>query len=433
MKKDLLQSLKIIILGLVFCFGTSYLFAAWINPPANPPSSNIDAPINIGTGEQAKGTGDKVAGSLLNINGVLSSNSLVVFGPATVSGSVKVISLADAGAFTWSTGERSICVDALGVLVACPPLTFPTVVTSTAFGVSNTSAKSGGDVTSEGGPGSVVTERGVVWNTGATLPTISTSSKTVDGSGAGVFTSIMSPLISSTTYNMRAYATTNANVTVYGENKIFSTTATPTTLPTIATVAPSNITGNTASSGGTITAGSASITIIEKGLQISSDNGFTFNNMPFLGGTGTTSFVTNLTGLTVNTSYTVKAYMITNNSGTIYGLPITFTTIGGATCGGYNYNNYCWYMASAGQSCSTFCASKGGCNTTDWNDTSSCTIMKNFFPKSNSCQMGPSYTNYFPAVWIYGSGDGGWVRYSTVPQNCSVSNGQYQRLCACLQ
>lgn len=432
MKKDLLQSLKIIVLGLVFSFGTSYLFAAWINPPANPPSSNIDAPINASAGEQSKGIGDKVTGSLLNINGVLSSNSLAVFGPATVSGSLKVNSLADAGSFTFSTGERNICVDATGLLVACPPMTYPIVITSTAFGVSTTSAKSGGEVTSEGGTGSIVTARGVVWNSGATLPTLPTTNKTVDGSGAGIFTSLITGLSPSTTYNLRAYATSNANLTVYGENKMFTTTATPITLPTVTTVTPSNITGNTASSGGTVTAGSG-VNIIEKGLQLSSDGGLTFTNIPFLGGTGSSSYVTNLSGLTVNTNYTVKAYLITNNSGAIYGSTIAFTTIGGATCGGYNYNNYCWYMASAGQSCSTFCALKGGCNTTDWNDTSSCTIMKHFFPTNNSCQMGPSYTNYFPAIWIFGSGDGGWVRYSTVAQSCSVSNSQYKRLCACLE
>lgn len=431
MKKDLLQSLKIIILGLILCFGTSYLFAGWINPPANPPSSNIDAPINASAGEQAKGGGEKVSGSLLNINGVLSSNSLAVFGPATVSGGLQVNSLADSNPSAL-TGERNICVDADGLLITCPALAYPIVITSSVIGISTTSAKSGGEVTSEGSTGSTVTARGVVWNTGATFPSLPTTNKTVDGAGAGIFTSLISGLSPNTTYNLRAYATSNSNVTVYGENKIFTTTATPITLPVITTVTPTNITGNTASSGGTIVAG-VGVSSIEKGLQLSSDNGLTFVNIPALGGTNSTSFVTNLTGLTVNTNYVVKAYMITNNSGTLYGSPITFTTIGGATCGGYNYNNYCWYMASAGQSCNTFCSSKGGCNTTNWNDTSSCTIMKHFFPSSTSCQMGPSYTNYFPAIWIYGSGDGGWVRYSTVTQDCSVSNGQYKRLCACLE
>ena len=49
-----------------------------------------------------------------------------------------------------------------------------------------------------------------------------TNSKTIDGSGEGVFVSAITPLIGGTTYHVRAYAT-NINGTSYGDDVIFTT------------------------------------------------------------------------------------------------------------------------------------------------------------------------------------------------------------------
>jgi uncharacterized protein (TIGR02145 family) len=94
--------------------------------------------------------------------------------------------------------------------------TIPTVSTTNYSTISADSAKGGGNVTSDGG--SPVTARGVVWSTSPN-PTISLSTKTIDGSGLGTFSSIISGLTSitdSTSYYVRAYAT-NINGTAYGE------------------------------------------------------------------------------------------------------------------------------------------------------------------------------------------------------------------------
>ena len=94
---------------------------------------------------------------------------------------------------------------------------FPTVTTSEVTNIGNTTAECGGVVT-EGDL--AVMARGVCWNT-TDNPTID-DSHTVDGGGAGAFTSTITGLTGSTTYYVRAYATSSAG-TVYGETKTFET------------------------------------------------------------------------------------------------------------------------------------------------------------------------------------------------------------------
>jgi len=95
-----------------------------------------------------------------------------------------------------------------------------TVTTDTAASISETTAISGGNITSDGG--STVTARGVCWNTSPD-PTTS-DNKTVDGSGFGNFVSNLSGLTSGTTYYLRAYATNNVG-TAYGNQVSFTTSA----------------------------------------------------------------------------------------------------------------------------------------------------------------------------------------------------------------
>ena len=54
--KNITQSLKLIILALALSIGISYV-SAWTAPTATPPSSNVAAPINVGSTAQTK-TGD---------------------------------------------------------------------------------------------------------------------------------------------------------------------------------------------------------------------------------------------------------------------------------------------------------------------------------------------------------------------------------------
>jgi uncharacterized protein (TIGR02145 family) len=94
----------------------------------------------------------------------------------------------------------------------------PVLSTTAITDITQTTAKSGGNITSDGG--ATVTVRGVCWSTNQT-PTIS-DNKTTDGTGAGNFVSSISGLTANTTYYVRAYAT-NSNGTAYGSVMSFTT------------------------------------------------------------------------------------------------------------------------------------------------------------------------------------------------------------------
>ena len=94
----------------------------------------------------------------------------------------------------------------------------PVLTTTTITSISQTTATSGGNISSDGG--APVTARGVCWSTSAN-PTIA-DSKTTDGTGTGVFTSSLTSLTNSTTYFVRAYATNSAGI-AYGNEISFKT------------------------------------------------------------------------------------------------------------------------------------------------------------------------------------------------------------------
>lgn len=94
----------------------------------------------------------------------------------------------------------------------------PDITTSIVTDISYTTAASGGNVTNDGG--APVTSRGVCWDTSYN-PTIE-NSKTIEGSGSGLFTSNISQLVQNTFYYLRAYAINSAG-TAYGNQENFTT------------------------------------------------------------------------------------------------------------------------------------------------------------------------------------------------------------------
>lgn len=96
------------------------------------------------------------------------------------------------------------------------------------------------------------------------------------------------------------------------------------TIPELTTVTVSEITVNTAISGGTIiTDGGEDIT--EKGVCWNSSTLPTISDYRTTDGNGTADFTSTLTGLTEGTTYYLRAYA-TNSVGTAYGNEVTFTT-----------------------------------------------------------------------------------------------------------
>jgi hypothetical protein len=171
--------------------------------------------------------------------------------------------------------------------------------------------------------GTPVTAKGVCWGTDVN-PLVG-GSCTNDGEGFGEFTSRLTNLIPETSYYVRAYAT-NADSTIYGEQLEFTTRD---GLIELTTGAASSITAITATVGGQISGdGGADITV--KGVVWSTDQSPTLqtNNGITTEGAGTGAFTSHITGLTLETTYYVRAYATNDVSGTNYGNQVEFTTTG---------------------------------------------------------------------------------------------------------
>ena len=195
----------------------------------------------------------------------------------------------------------------------------PVVTTSDVTDVTQNAAVSGGNVTDDGG--SSVTARGVCWSTSQN-PTVS-DNHTTDGNGTGIFTSNITNLTANTTYYVRAYAT-NEKGTSYGEQKSF-TTLQNIELPTVTTADVTDITQNTAMSGGNVT-DDGGATVTARGVCWSKDPNPTIDNSFISNGSGIGGFIIEISGLTSATTYYVRAYA-TNEKGTSYGEQKSFTTL----------------------------------------------------------------------------------------------------------
>ena len=96
-----------------------------------------------------------------------------------------------------------------------PTPQFPVVTTDEVRNITQTTATSGGNVTSQGT--TAVTARGVCWSTSQSPTTA--NNHTRDGNGTGNFSSSITGLTANSTYYVRAYAT-NSVGTAYG-NQVF--------------------------------------------------------------------------------------------------------------------------------------------------------------------------------------------------------------------
>lgn len=195
----------------------------------------------------------------------------------------------------------------------------PTVVTVSVSEVTETTAVTGGNVTSDGG--GEVSARGVCWST-SQEPTVE-GNHTTDGTGVGEFVSNLTDLTDNTTYYVRAYAT-NEQGTSYGEQMSF-TTVKHIDVPEVATVEPAEITSTSAVTGGNVISdGGAEVTA--KGVCWNTSQNPTISDSFSTDGIGLGEYISIINGLTINTTYYVRAYA-TNAAGTAYGEEFSFTTL----------------------------------------------------------------------------------------------------------
>jgi hypothetical protein len=193
-----------------------------------------------------------------------------------------------------------------------------TLNTSVATSITAISATIGGSVPNDGG--SAITERGFCISKSQN-PTI--TNKISNGSGIGSFSSNINGLDANTTYYARVFAT-NSIGTMYGNEINFTTKD---GIITLTTNEATSITATSATIGGSITSdGGASITV----------RGFCWSKTPNpttadgkSTSTGTTgSYATNISGLSIGSTYYVRAYA-TNAVGTYYGNEVSYTTQNG--------------------------------------------------------------------------------------------------------
>ena len=249
------------------------------------------------------------------------------------------------------------------LLVGCKPdPVLPTVETSAVTEITQTTAITGGTITSNGG--AEVTSRGVCWSTNQN-PTIN-DMLTSNGGGVGTFTSSIENLLANTTYYVRAYAT-NSVGTAYGENFCFITLEEDNdgddnggdnnggndnggddnggddnggddnggddnggddeivvVLPTVTTVTVSEVTINSAMlSAEVLTDGGADV--IERGFYWNKANASSEANFVKVG-ENLGAYTYQLTGLQESTEYNVGAYAV-NSEGMVKSEMVSFTTL----------------------------------------------------------------------------------------------------------
>jgi len=95
-------------------------------------------------------------------------------------------------------------------------------------------------------------------------------------------------------------------------------------LPVVLTTNPYNITQNSATVGGNVTADGGDA-VTDRGVYLSTSANAETTGTKLQKGSGTGQFSLNLTGLTAGTTYYIRAYA-TNNAGTAYGNEISFAT-----------------------------------------------------------------------------------------------------------
>ncbi len=203
----------------------------------------------------------------------------------------------------------------------------PTITTNSISNITSNSAVGEGEVLADGG--FPINSRGLCW--GSTInPSIYNSTSLASATNViGVFSLNMQNLTSQQTYFVRAYAINSKGI-VYGENKTFTTSPIlypPTVNTYISGSTPCYSLGYTSAKcgGQIVTIGSSPVT--EMGVCFGKTFNPTLTDSYVSNGTGSQgSFQTDLTNLSPNTLYYVRAYAV-NTQGISYGQCYTFTTL----------------------------------------------------------------------------------------------------------
>lgn len=196
----------------------------------------------------------------------------------------------------------------------------PTVTTLAATNKTTVGAQLNGTVNANHLSTIVTFEYGTTTNYGSTAT--ATQSPVIGNANTSVNANVTG-LTAGSTYHFRIKAV-NSLGTTYGSDLAFTTLG---QVPTVTTLASTNITLVGAQLNGTVNANSLSTVVtFEYGSTISYGSTITANQSPVTGGTNT-NISASLTGLIMGTTYHFRI-VATNSLGTTYGSDFTFTTFG---------------------------------------------------------------------------------------------------------
>ena len=210
-----------------------------------------------------------------------------------------------------------------------------TVTTKSVVEITANSAKSGGNVTATGDAFTGMC--GICWSENPNPTT--NDFLTTDIVGLGEFISTMNNLKPSTKYYVRAYTIPSSGEVMYGGEKAFTTLSEgggnggggngggnsggEGTI-TVTTNDATEITPSSAACGGNVIV-TGEVTITARGVCYGTFHNPTIANSHTSDGQGIGSFTSNLTGLSANTKYYIRAYA-QSGSDIIYGEEKNFTT-----------------------------------------------------------------------------------------------------------
>lgn len=220
----------------------------------------------------------------------------------------------------------------------------PTVVIQAADNLLSSSARLNGNVNANNLISTVIFEYGLTTSYGNQTTAIQSP---VAGTSVVTISADILGLQPATTYHFRIKAT-NA-VDVANSNDMSFTT--DISIPQLTTTAISSILTNSANSGGDITNDGGS-PVTARGVCYNTSPNPTIANSIVAGGTGTGSFISNITGLASVTTYYVRAYA-TNTAGTSYGNELSFIT---------GTPNYSLTASTAGNGSGNISSSPAGIN-----------------------------------------------------------------------
>ena len=266
-------------------------------------------------------TGTKLGSDISVINSAF-SKTVTALSQTVNSGQVLYLRLYPYSVAVSGDQWKLVGIDSIAVFGKVTGVTAdpPTITTTAITSISTTFVSTGGTISSDGG--AAVTDRGMVYSTTNTTPTIA-NSKVQTGTGSGSFTTQLTGLTAGTTYYACAYAINSAGTT-YGSVVTFTTMAVL-TVPVLTTTPITSVLAKTASGGGTITDwGGSSVTT--RGICWSRVNVVpSISDSICTNGNGIGSYTGSLNQLLPSTTYYVCAYA-TNSTGTGYGPVVSFTT-----------------------------------------------------------------------------------------------------------